>query len=99
MQLPCDCKKEGDGMGRGNKLDISYFIVSHLLPDLKDISIPPDLGASCQHERLFPTWTVTLEAQHAPPTISKSQGGGVYRARARKMTVNWSFLFCIKFIF
>lgn len=85
MQLPCDLKEESDGIGRGHEPNRNYFIVSHLPPDLKDTSIPPDLGASSQYERLFPIRTITLEAQPAPTTFSESQEG-VFRARARKMT-------------
>lgn len=96
-QLPCDCKEEGDGIRRGDGPHINYFIVSHLLPDLKNTNIPPDLGANYQYERLFPIWTATLETWPAPPIFSKSQEREVYRARVRKMT-RWigPFYFALK---
>lgn len=43
-----DYKKEDGGISRGDEPHINYLIVSHLLPDVKDTSIPPDLEANVQ---------------------------------------------------
>lgn len=84
-------------MGSAEAMNHKLFYCFTSTPRLKDTSIPPDLGARYQYERLFPIWTATLRTQPAPPTFSKSQEEGVYRARVRKIT-RWigPFYFALK---